>query len=119
MTVEEYINTLDQSLLIASQLCNATNPKKYDKKSLCHSCVMEKHEGKPCPVAQLTDVKRALQYAVKHKVNGITEETPVDDSSVVLFMRRVVILGYSVRTLRYCSDEYIKERNLIEIPVAW
>lgn len=118
MTVSEYIKTLDESLTVAGKLCNAMSPKRFNGKNLCKSCVMEKHEGKPCPVSQLTDIKRALQYAVNKGINGITGETDVEDATVVLYMHRVVILGYSVRTLRYCNDDYIKERNLIEVPMS-
>lgn len=115
MNVYEYIAQLNAAIDATMNLCNECTPNEYNGKNMCRSCVLEKHEGKPCPMAQLHDVKRALRYAIKHGVNGITEETSIEDPSVVMFMRRAVAYGYSIRTLRYCSEEYMQERNLIEV----
>lgn len=115
MNVNEYIAQLSNAIDATMNLCNACTPIEYNGKNMCRSCVLEKHESKPCPMAQLHDVKRALNYAIKHSVNGITGDTSIEDPSVIMFMRRAVSFGYSIRTLRYCSDDYMKERNLIEV----
>ena len=52
-------------------------------------------------------------YVREHTLN-----TPIDDPMVILLMKRAVILNYSVFTLRYCDDEYIKLRNLLPIELT-
>lgn len=117
MTVREYLDLLEGPIDAVYQLCNASN-LALNRKNMCKSCPMYKSGGKPCVLAQLTDVKRSLMYAVKHHVNCIDEDTDVQDPHVVMFLRRAVVLGCSVYTLRMCDDDYIKERNLIEVTLT-
>lgn len=109
MTVNEYIERLSVATDAAMNCCVMSS------NSSCKCCPLQKAEGKSCPMAQLIDVKKSLQYAVKHNVHGITGETPVEDPMVTLFIKRAVVLGYSVYTLRSCDDNYIKTRNLLKV----
>ena len=118
MTVNEYIYKLNDTLTIASKLCALGEHKPDGTTSDCNCCPMRKAEGKSCPVCQMIDIKRALQYAVDNNVHGITGETESSDPMVILFIKRAVILGYSVYTLRACDDEYIKLRNLLPVPIT-
>lgn len=92
-------------------LCDYGNIPEHQ----CEGCPLAKSDGKPCPLVQLIDTRTALEWAVKTGMNNITETTDINSASVILFLRRVVLDGYSLRTLRPCSAEFIKERALIEI----
>lgn len=113
MTVNDYICKLNDTLTFASKLCTLG-----ETNGGCLSCPMRKAEGKSCPVCQMIDIKRALRYAVDNNVHGITGETESSDPMVILFIKRAVILGYSVYTLRACDEEYIKLRNLLPVPLT-
>jgi hypothetical protein len=115
MNVGEYINRLSVASSKLIDLCPLATVTSDGKEFTCNRCPMHKAEGKCCPVNQVTDIKRTLVYAVENVVHGITADTPIDDPMVVLLMKRAVILNYSVFTLRYCDDEYIKLRNLLPI----
>ena len=118
MTVNKYICNLNETLTFASKLCTLGETKFDGTIGDCISCPMRKAEGKSCPVCQMIDIKRALKYAVENNVHGITGETESSDPMVILFIKRAVILGYSVYTLRACDDEYIKLRNLLPVPIT-
>ena len=109
-TVGEYIQLLEHSLDTMIDLCL---PHVN-----CGKCPMQKAEGKCCTVNQLRDIKRTLVYAVEHNVHGVTSCTDVEDAMVVLLIKRAVILGYSVYTLRPCDDDYVRMRNLLAIPLV-
>lgn len=109
-TVGEYIKLLEHSI---DTLCDLCLPDVN-----CAKCPLQKAEGKCCPVNQLRDIKRTLVYAIDHGVHGITTVTDVQDALVVLLIKRAVILGYSVYTLRPCDTEYIKLRNLLPVPMS-
>lgn len=110
MKISEYIAQLDATVDSAFSLCNMNKGS-----SPCKGCPIGKNDGKPCPIAQLQDVRLSLAWAVEHNFNGITMDSEVYSASVIAFLRRAVVMGYSVRTLRFCSEDYIKERNLVEI----
>ena len=118
MTVNDYICKLNDTLTLASKLCTLGEQKPDGTNGDCISCPMRKAEGKSCPVCQMIDIKRALRYAVENNVHGITGETESSDPMVILFIKRAVILGYSVYTLRACDEEYIKLRNLLPVPLT-
>ena len=118
MTVNEYIYKLNDTLTLASKLCILGEQESKGVVGNCNCCPMRKAEGKSCPVCQMIDIKRALKYAVENNVHGITGETESSDPMVILFIKRAVILGYSVYTLRACDDEYIKLRNLLPVPLT-
>ena len=88
MTVNDYICKLNDTLTLASKLCALGEHKPDGTTGNCINCPMRKAEGKSCPVCQMIDIKRA------------------------------VILGYSVYTLRACDEEYIKLRNLLPVPIT-
>lgn len=115
MTVGEYIEQLNSTTKHVTDLCIAG--RVVEGKTLsCAHCPMQKAEGKSCVVTQLLDIKRTLRYAVDNSVHGITGDTPVHDPLVVILIKRAVIMGYSVYTLRACDADYIKLRNLLPIP---
>ena len=114
MTVSEYIDKLSAAINQTMDCCILGG----DDTSSCKHCPLQKAEGKSCPMSQLIDVSMSLKYAVKHNVHGITGETESSDPMVILFIKRAVILGYSVYTLRACDDEYIKLRNLLPVPLT-
>ena len=118
MNVGEYINRLSDASSKLMELCPLATFTSDGKEYNCNRCPMHKAEGKCCPVNQVTDIKRTLTYAVAHKTHNITSETPIDDPMVILLMKRAVILNYSVFTLRYCDEEYIKLRNLLPIDLT-
>lgn len=118
MNVGEYINRLSDASSKLMELCPLATFTSDGKEYNCNRCPMHKAEGKCCPVNQVTDIKRTLTYAVAHKTHSITSETPIDDPMVILLMKRAVILNYSVFTLRYCDEEYIKLRNLLPIELT-
>lgn len=115
MNVGKYIEHLETASNILMGGCLLNTTTSDGKAFSCARCPMQKAEGKACPVQQVNDIKRTLTYAVSHGVHGITSETRIDDPMVVLLIKRAVILGYSVYTLRYCDDGYIKLRNLLPI----
>lgn len=119
MTVKEYIELLHETTKVATDLCVMGLKVGYDKKLSCEHCPMHKAEGKSCIVSQLIDVKRTLLYAVDNGVHGITGDTPIHDPLVVILIKRAVVLGYSVYTLRACDDRYIEYKNLLKIPVQY
>ena len=114
MTVSEYIDKLSSAINRTMDCCILDG----DDTSNCKHCPLQKAEGKSCPMSQLIDVSMSLKYAVKHNVHGITGETPVDDPMVTLFIKRAVVLGYSVYTLRRCDEDYIKQRNLLTVSLT-
>lgn len=118
MTVGEYINRLSDASGKMLDLCLLGTMGSDGAELSCAHCPMHKAEGKACPVNQVTDIKRTLSYAVANGVHGITNDTAIDDPLVVILMKRAVILSYSVYTLRYCAEDYIKLRNLLTIPVG-
>lgn len=118
MNVGEYIQSLSHASSKLIELCPLATLTSDGESFSCTRCPMQKAEGKACPVNQVSDIRRVLKYAVENGVHGITAETPIDDSMVILLIRRAVVLGYSVYTLRYCEDDYIKSRNLLPIPVC-
>ena len=111
MTVSNYLKELDIVVSTLYHACPCTS--SYIS---CNKCPMQKAEGKACPVLQVMDVQKCLKYAVENGVHGITEDTPLDDAMVVLFIKRAVVRDYSVYTLRSCDSKYIKFRNLLSIP---
>lgn len=113
MTVKEYCSNLDEALGAVADVCSVGMTGERG----CKSCPLFKYDGKPCPYLQLMDVKRVLTYAAEHNIMSITWDSLTESTEVAVFIRRAVVLGYSVVTLRSCNSEYIKERNLIEIPV--
>ena len=115
MTVKEYIDELTSATKVATNLCVMGDKTDDGKRLTCAHCPMHKSEGKSCTVTQLIDIKRALQYAVDNGTHGITEDTAIHDHMVVILIKRAVILGYSVYTLRACDDEYVKYKNLLKI----
>ena len=114
-TVEEYIEKLDEVTNKALELCPLAEIDSDGMRFNCNHCPMHKAEGKVCPIYQITDIQKALQYAVAHNIQGITGDMYIDDPMVILFIKRAVILGNSVYTLRPCDDEYIRLRNLLPI----
>ena len=118
MTVSNYIDKLSNASSMLLDLCPLATLDSNGDKFSCSRCPMQKAEGKCCPVNQVSDIKRALTYAVENEVHGITADTPIDDPLVILLIKRAVILGYSVYTLRPCDEDYIKMRNLLPVPLA-
>ena len=118
MNVGEYINRLSDASSKLMELCPLATLTSDGKEYNCNRCPMHKAEGKCCPVNQVTDIKRALTYAVENEVHGITADTEIDNPLVILLIKRAVILGYSVYTLRPCDEDYIKMRNLLPVPLA-
>ena len=118
MTVSSYIEKLNDASSALTAICPLATIGSDGEAFTCNRCPMQKAEGKGCPVNQVIDIKRTLKYAVEHGVHGITEDTDIDDPLVVLLIKRAVILGYSVYTLRPCADDYIKLRNLMVIPLT-
>lgn len=118
MNVGEYINRLSYASSKLMELCPLATLTSDGAEFTCTRCPMHKAEGKCCPVNQVIDIKRTLKYAVENSIHNITENTPIDDPMVILLMKRAVILNYSVFTLRYCDDEYIKLRNLLPIELT-
>lgn len=115
MTVKEYIDELSATTKVATNLCVMGAKTEDGKRLNCAHCPMQKAEGKSCTVTQLIDIKRTLQYAVDNSIHGITEETAIHDPMVVILIKRAVILGYSVYTLRECDDSYVQYKNLLKI----
>ena len=115
MNVGKYIEHLETASNILMEGCLLNTTTSDGRAFSCARCPMQKAEGKACPVQQVSDIKRTLMHAVSHGVHGITSTTPIDDPMVVLLIKRAVVLGYSVYTLRYCDDGYIKLRNLLPI----
>lgn len=111
MTVSQYLTELNKTVSTLYHACPCS--KEYLS---CSKCPMQKAEGKACPVLQVMDVQRCLKYAIERGIHGITEDTPLDDAMVVLFIKRAVVRDYSVYTLRSCDESYIKFRNLLPIP---
>ena len=118
MNVGEYINRLSDASSKLMELCPLATLTSDGKEYNCNRCPMHKAEGKCCPVNQVVDIKRTLKYAVEKGIHNITEDTPIDDPMVILLMKRAVILNYSVFTLRYCDEDYIKLRNLLPIELC-
>lgn len=118
MNVGEYINRLSDASSKLIELCPLATITSDGAEFTCTRCPMHKAEGKCCPVNQVSDIKRTLKYAVENGIHNITADTPIDDPMVILLMKRAVILNYSVFTLRFCDDDYIKLRNLLPVPVT-
>lgn len=110
MNVGEYISSLSDAFEALLPVC--------DTNKGCGKCPLHKAEGKSCPVLQLLEVRNTLRYAVDNGVHGITESMDISDPMVILLMKRAVLNGYSLYTLRSCNADYIKMRNLLEIGVS-
>lgn len=115
MTVKAYIDSLGEITSNLIDLCPLSTIDSNGNEFNCSRCPLHKAEGKCCPMNQIIDVRRALKYAVDNGVHNITEDTQIDDPMVILLIKRAVILNYSVYTLRFCDDDYIKLRNLLPI----
>ena len=116
MTVKEYLDKLLVASKSMTELCVLGQQTDSSKHLTCAHCPMHKAEGKSCVVTQLIDIRRTLEYAVNKGIHNITEDTPVYDPLVIILIKRAVILGYSVYTLRACDSAYIEYKNLLDIP---
>lgn len=116
MTVKEYLAKLEVASAKMTDLCILGQTTEGATSLTCAHCPMHKAEGKSCVVTQLIDIKRTLAYAVEKGVHSITEDTPIHDPLVIILIKRAVIMGYSVYTLRACDDAYIEYKNLLDIP---
>ena len=116
MTVKEYKEKLLDITDGMLDICYRMDIKKLNKyKNPCIGCALHKGDSKPCPLGQLADINDALSYAVDNNFDGITADTSMDTPQVISFLRRAVVNGYSIKTLRYCDAEYQKKFNLIPI----